>query len=234
MAFDLEAELPPDEIERRRMEAWRSRMDSAWERAARRTEAERQQQALFGDLERRRKEARERRELEERRRAEAAAKAIERQKEAEEYSKWREDVVLARKADETKRTAEFVQWRSRIDKLRRGLPVPAPQLGDPSLSAQVHVDTVSSPPQLRALVSTPRGATPRAKLLEKPNYLWEDLPDYVSGSGLEAASKLEEEKAWQLAVSRNRETIAEHRKAAAKAMGRHSLPTHLPSKRTER
>eukprot|EP00930_Biecheleria_cincta_P063833 TRINITY_DN49366_c0_g1_i1.p1 TRINITY_DN49366_c0_g1~~TRINITY_DN49366_c0_g1_i1.p1 ORF type:complete len:258 (+),score=58.84 TRINITY_DN49366_c0_g1_i1:68-841(+) len=232
--------LSPEVLSQRRTEQWRARMDSAWERAAQRSEAAQRQEAHLADLERRRKEAAERRAIEEQRRHEAAARALQRQKEAAEYSSWRDSVVLARKAEERDRTREFCQWRSRVGKLSQGLPVPAPGLGDPLRSQEVAVARVAPPPlAARSLPSSEHGSwkevspserlsTPRTagsrSYASRAAWEVQEFPDYVTGFGLEGASKLEEEQAWKEAVARNRATIAEHRKAAAVALAKQSPP----------
>lgn len=229
-------------LSQRRTELWKARMDGAWARAAQRSEAAQKQEAHLADLERRRKEAAERRALEEQRRQESAARALQRQKEAAEYSSWRENVVLARKSEERDRTREFCQWRSRVEKLNRGLQVPAAGLGDPPSSQEVAVAKVVSPPPLSARclpssdaawkLESERASTPSAQWKSGHNSYssraaWElqEFPDYVTGVGLEAVGKLDEEQAWKDAVARNRASIAEHRKAAAMAVAKQS-PAH--------
>eukprot|EP00927_Polykrikos_kofoidii_P039941 TRINITY_DN34222_c0_g1_i1.p1 TRINITY_DN34222_c0_g1~~TRINITY_DN34222_c0_g1_i1.p1 ORF type:complete len:374 (-),score=74.56 TRINITY_DN34222_c0_g1_i1:73-1149(-) len=98
--------------------AWRSGLDGWRDRSLRRAEAADAFEAERARAERERKEADERRALEERRAKESAARLEQRRLEAAEHSKWREDVVIARRADERARAADHQAWRVRVSKNR--------------------------------------------------------------------------------------------------------------------
>lgn len=117
----LPHEIASAEIQVPEYKGWRSSLERFRERANRREEGLRLIEANNKSLERRREEARERNELEEKRRCEAAARAEQRRLEASEYSSWRADLVLSRRAEERARAAEHIQWRTHLTKLQKGV-----------------------------------------------------------------------------------------------------------------
>lgn len=100
---------------------WRSNLENWKDRAKQRVASSQQLELNFKHLQRRRDEAEERRELEERRRKESALRAEQRLREAAEYSKWRSDAVLKRRAEEKLRCADHSLWREHVSKLRQGV-----------------------------------------------------------------------------------------------------------------
>lgn len=173
---------------------WRSGLDGWQERALRRADAARHQEAMSVQLEQMREAARERKELEDRRKLEAAERADRRLREAAEHSAWRCDLVLTRRVEEKARAAEHCQWRDQVSKLRLGQSV---RLG-------MH----SSPP----LLTTPRQHQHASVLVEEE---MRQIQSPVGNVKLEVSEpiclQLSEEEAWQAAVKRNRGALVAER-----------------------
>eukprot|EP00928_Gymnodinium_smaydae_P056436 TRINITY_DN39820_c0_g1_i1.p1 TRINITY_DN39820_c0_g1~~TRINITY_DN39820_c0_g1_i1.p1 ORF type:complete len:251 (-),score=62.05 TRINITY_DN39820_c0_g1_i1:34-732(-) len=184
-----------------------TRRDGWRERFAMRLALREQQKVEVASLDRRREEERLRRELEERRRAEAAEKAAQQRREAAEFAAWRQDVILARRAEERARAKDHIQWRDRVTKVREGLPVHLPYqervaaitcpvgaaLG--FLAPAVTSDAASSP-RFDQSSESPIGLTPKS---------------FTGDLGDDAARRLSEEDAWSTQVARNRAAIAAER-----------------------
>ncbi|CAK0837719.1 unnamed protein product [Prorocentrum cordatum] len=155
IAYDYEERWGPKEYG-----SWRAGLDGFQVRSARRAEACRRSEEAYRGLERRWAEARERQDLEERRRKEAAERAVQRSREAVEHRKWREDAVLARRAEERARVLEHERFREDCARLRRGLP---PNGGAPAAAAAV---AASAAARGACVAGAPRAAQDAANSLE--------------------------------------------------------------------
>lgn len=179
---------------------WRSGLDGFRQRAALREEACRLIEAQGDSLERRRAEARDRRELEDQRRREAEARAEQRRREAAEYSAWRADAVLARRAEERTRTAEHIQWRDHLTKLKSGVAVEGISLSQ---------KPVEGDPWKRPGIFdvSPRGSAETG----------------VAGDVLEETERrLNDEESWEAMVRQNKEAIRKEREQSKAEAARRS------------
>lgn len=196
--------------------SWRDGIDSFRERAARRVAATQKAEATYKDLERRRAEDRARRELEDRRKKEASERAEQRKQEAAEYSKWRGDVILAKRAEERARAVEYAVFRDDCTNLRRGL------LTSGEAPRAATAIAVAAAAREECLARVPRIAEPRLASREAPapssarsffqDAAWRDAvggnkPERPSASGVWEADRrrLDEDAAWRDAVGRNRQ-----------------------------
>jgi len=203
----------PIELAIPRYGGWRSGLDSWRERAEKRALTARRNEADFRSLERRREEEQQRLALEEKRQREAAERDEQRRREVAEFSTWRDNVIISRRAEERATAREHDHWHSRVSKLRKGLPVSnaglrgaqgavtaaaaavqaitakAPLHSIPSHDAQCHVDAHPGHGELQAM--------PFQTITEQDQKL------------------LAEEEAWCGAVSRNREALRAERQRRA-------------------
>jgi len=194
---------------------WCSGLEGFKDRAEQRRNKSMQYEAEARGLELRREDARHRQKLEERRKQETANRSEQRRKEAAEYSTWRANLVLARKAEERSRAAEHCEWRDHIAKLRCGLSVgrgtQATVLGTAPGAAAV----------LRATSDLHTALPPSAVAADAAAVAGEEEEDEQRKADLEGVptwclddpeqQKLAEERAWDAAVARNRSALTAER-----------------------
>lgn len=182
---------PPEEAPKYAL--WKTNLEGFQERSQKRAEDAQRREADCKRLEQMRQAARERKELEDKRRLEVEERAERRRKEASEYSAWRDNVVLARRAEERTRAVEHCEWRDRVSKLRVGQ------------SQRIHAHSSTLP----CAHATPRkdhyASACAVDLFQAP--LRGGSSEIDVSCSERADIRFDEEDAWAAAVTKNRAAL---------------------------